>query len=448
MYLITVEGGDGSGKGEAVRILRKIASKEFAFSGVHLTHEPRRHSRLGMLAINAVREGDHTPMEEAGLFAADRVDHSRSWIEPLLNEGGLVISDRNIHSSLVYQGVVGKLGLETVAQMNSAALIPDLVIWIDCDPEQAMRRINSGTLRSISLNKTEYFETTEIQKKIRKGFSDLLSGEIKVPPPFDACLIVGPIKNETSLDELEKALKDELRAFIQSRPQPLNTDPSIVDLKSLERLMKGVESQSTLPGLEQPDHVTSEYFLEDLSPSEWFAKAENSWDSESAKSQNVASTPVNFSVASIVGTLSLIGTTDVTRMRRRMGPVRFVTARHSRRILKWLDENRWVNRQQLHVPFHDGASFRLRAEWYGFGKVLMALLPLIQPLNTWRRRNKDSNWDNAMSDLVKFAEKDRNFSLAIDAVIARLKLLGSGNPDKKVPEDYSSLVSWWNSSEG
>ena len=63
--------------------------------------------------------------------------------------------------------------------MNSAALIPDLVIWIDCDPERAMRRINSGTLRSISLNKTEYFETSEIQKKIRKGFSDLLSGELK-----------------------------------------------------------------------------------------------------------------------------------------------------------------------------------------------------------------------------------------------------------------------------
>ena len=448
MYLITVEGGDGSGKGEAVRMLRKMASEEFAFSGVHLTHEPRRHSRLGMLAIKAVRVGDHTPMEEAGLFAADRVDHSRSWIEPLLQEGGLVISDRNIHSSLVYQGVVGKLGLERVAQMNSAALIPDLVIWIDCDPEQAMRRINSGTLRSISLNKTEYFETTEIQKKIRKGFSDLLSGELKVPSPFNSSLIVGPIKNEGSLDELKKALKSELRSFIQSRPQPLNADPSIVDLNSLERLMEGVQSQSTLPGLEQPDHVTSESFLEDLSPAEWFAKAEENWDPQSAKAQNVASTPVNFSVASIIGTLSLIGTTDIARMRRRMGPVRFVTARHSRRILKWLDENRWVNRQQLHVPFHDGASFRLRAEWFGFGKVVMALLPLIQPLNTWRRRNKDTNWSKAMEDFVKFAEKEENFSLAIDAVLARLKLLGSGVPGKKVPEDYSSLVSWWNSSEG
>ena len=146
--------------------------------------------------------------------------------------------------------MVGELGLETVAKMNSAALIPDLVIWIDCDPERAMRRINSGTLRSISLEQTEYFETSEIQKKIRKGFSDLLSGEIKVPSPFDSSPIVGPIKNEDSLDELEIELK-VVRTFIQSRPQPLNTDPSLVDLKSLKRLIEVVKSQRTLPGLKQ-----------------------------------------------------------------------------------------------------------------------------------------------------------------------------------------------------
>ena len=311
-----------------------------------------------------------------------------------------------------------------------------------------MRRINSGTLRSISLNKTEYFETSEIQKKIRKGFSDLLSGEIKVPSPFDSSPIVGPIKNEDSLDELEIELKKVLRTFIQSRPQPLNTDPSLVDLKSLKRLIEVVKSQRTLPGFEQPDHVTSESFLENLSPAEWFKKAEKHWNSESAKSQNVASTPVNFSIASIVGTLSLIGTTDVARMRRRMGPVRFVTARHSRRILKWLEENKWVNRQQLHVPFHEGASFRLRAEWIGFGKVMMALLPLIQSLNSWRRKNKTSDWSEAMSVLVKYAEIDENFSNAIDSVFDRLKLLGTGVPGNKIPDDYSSLVSWWNSSGG
>ena len=62
--------------------------------------------------------------------------------------------------------------------MNSAAMIPDLVIWIDCDPEKAMKRIRSGTLRMTS-NKQEYFETTEIQKKIRKGFSELLSEKLQ-----------------------------------------------------------------------------------------------------------------------------------------------------------------------------------------------------------------------------------------------------------------------------
>ena len=235
-----------------------------------------------------------------------------------------------------------------------------------------------------------------------------------------------------------------MRSFVQSRSQPLNADPSAVDLRLLKRLIDGVESQSTLPGLEQPNHVTSESFLDNLSPSQWFKKAEESWDSKSARSQNVASTPVNFSVASVVGTLSFIGTTDVARMRRRMGPVRFVTARHSRRILKWLEENRWVNRQQLHVPFHDGASFRLRAEWIGFGKIIMALLPLVQPLNTWRRKNRDSDWSEAMGDLVSYAEKDETFSLAIDAVISRFKLLGSGVPNMEAPTDYSSLVSWWN----
>ena len=72
MYLISVEGGDGSGKGEAARILLELAA-EFPFPQVHATHEPRRHSELGKLALTSVKLGDKTPLEEAGLFAADRL---------------------------------------------------------------------------------------------------------------------------------------------------------------------------------------------------------------------------------------------------------------------------------------------------------------------------------------------------------------------------------------
>ena len=56
--------------------------------------------------------------------------------------------------------------------MNAAALIPDLVFWIDCDPKKAMKRIQTGTLRMSSSGKQEYFETTDIQKLVRQGFSN------------------------------------------------------------------------------------------------------------------------------------------------------------------------------------------------------------------------------------------------------------------------------------
>ena len=160
MYLITVEGGDGSGKGEAVRILTELLTY-YPFNEVHRTHEPRRHSDLGKLALEAVKVGDKTPLQEAGLFAADRLDHSHTWIKPRLERGEVVVSDRNIHSSIIYQGVVGELGIETVCQVNSASMIPDLVVWIDCDPDRAIERIKHATLR-MSSDKQEYFETPEI----------------------------------------------------------------------------------------------------------------------------------------------------------------------------------------------------------------------------------------------------------------------------------------------
>ena len=216
MYLISVEGGDGSGKGEAARILGELLS-EFPFPDVVMTHEPRRHSELGKLALQSVKLGNKTPLEEAGLFAADRLDHSHTFIRPHLASGSIVISDRNIHSSLIYQGVVGDLGLNNVASMNAAAMIPDLVFWIDCDPSKAMKRIKSGTLRMTS-QKQEYFETQEIQTAIRRGFHDLFASTSQVPAPFNQCCVVGPIMNEGGLDDLKTKLRRELRRFFNKKP--------------------------------------------------------------------------------------------------------------------------------------------------------------------------------------------------------------------------------------
>ena len=445
MYLISVEGGDGSGKGEAARLLLELAA-EFPFPEIHATHEPRRHSELGKLALTSVKLGDKTPLEEAGLFAADRLDHSHTWIRPLLQKGHIVISDRNIHSSLIYQGVVGKLGVGQVAKMNAAAMIPDLVLWIDCDPDKAIKRIRTGTLRMTS-QKQEYFETPEIQTTIRQGFNDLLSGKISVPAPFDRCCVVGPILNEGGLDDLKKKLRTELRAFFNRKPTPLNVDPDEVDRHLLDTLVRDVKKQTRLPGAPQERTAIHIGWLSGRSPAQWMQEAEDKWPVESARAYDVPATPHAQSCWSVLGTLSLIvGSSEVPRLHRAFGPHRMVTQRHTQRLVKWLEEERWIHKQQSHVPFAEAQVFKLRDERLGYGRLALAMWPLRAQLASWRRANPDAEWSDALP-AVALPEDGRTPPPAVrkglEDITKRLHMLSSGHENCPVPTSVEELVAWW-----
>ena len=56
MYLITIEGGDGSGKGLATKVVAEVLEKEFCFTSVEITGEPRRDHPLGRGALDSVRQ--------------------------------------------------------------------------------------------------------------------------------------------------------------------------------------------------------------------------------------------------------------------------------------------------------------------------------------------------------------------------------------------------------
>ncbi|MBK70984.1 MAG: dTMP kinase [Euryarchaeota archaeon] len=443
MYLISVEGGDGSGKGEAARIIGELLTN-FPFPKIHSTHEPRRHSELGKLALASVMKGNKTPLEEAGLFAADRLDHSHTFIKPLLDQGHVVISDRNIHSSLIYQGIVGDLGIEDVVKMNSAAMIPDLVIWIDCDPEKAMKRIRSGTLRMTS-NKQEYFETTEIQKKIRSGFSNLLSGAITVPDPFDKCKVVGPILNESGLDELRKQLAETLRTFFNKKPTPLNVDPDKVDRYLLSRLISNLETQTRLPGAPVNLSAIHEGWLTGMSPAQWMRFVEDNWPKESAKQFDVPINPFSFSSWSILGTLSLIGgSTEVPKLHKLLGPHRMITKRHTQRLVKWLEEEKWINKQFNHIPFSDAKVFKLKQDRLGFGRLSLALWPLRGSISSWRRANPQGDWEHALEDILSNPRiPGYQLKKSLNDVFARLSILTSGHDDCPVPKNEAELMIWW-----
>jgi dTMP kinase len=445
MYLISVEGGDGSGKGEAARILGELL-RDFPFPDVVMTHEPRRHSELGKLALSSVKLGNKTPLEEAGLFAADRLDHSHTFIRPHLARGAIVVSDRNIHSSLIYQGVVGDLGLEKVARMNAAAMVPDLVFWIDCDPEKAMKRIKSGTLRMTS-QKQEYFETEEIQTSIRQGFHEMFGSEDPVPAPFNNCFVVGPIMNEGGLDELKTKLRSELRRFFNKKPLPLNVDRDEVDRNLLSALVHDVKKQRRLPGAPQEQSAIHIGWLGGKSPADWMQDAEDNWPSDSAQENDVPASPLAHSCWSILGTLSLmVGSSEVPRLHASLGPVRMVTQRHTQRLIKWLLAENWVHKQQHHTPFTDAQLFKLRDERLGFSRLTLAMWPLRTHLASWRRAHPSEPWQRALSDIFAVEEgKELAVSLkkAVDDIHHRLAILTSGHDGCPLPTTAAELEVWW-----
>ena len=443
MYLITIEGGDGSGKGLATKVVAEILAKEFCFTSVEVTGEPRRDHPLGRLAIDSVRQNTHTPEEEAGFFAADRVDHSHGWILPRLEEGRIVVSERNVHSSLVYQGIVGSLGVERVAQINSAALIPDLCIWVDCDPEVAMKRIQSGTLRMLS-DKAEYFETTELQKAIRAGYESLLSGHIEMPTPFDMGAIIGPVSNETTEMEFRRKLTLHVRKFLHSRPTPVNVDTEGIERFMLKRLIKSTKGQTVLDGLGVEPARNLNDWLDAKAP--WRVLREAQEEHTRALDEisedervDVPKSVLAHSLSAICGTLALLPSADVNELREAQGPVRAVSDSHSHKVLRFLaDKSKWVN-QHRSLLGRDAARNQLRDESHSFGILSLVLWPLRKALAKWVVKNPETHLRFAMGQIVRSGE----YPSAVRDTIERLAILGNGKSESSLPAGSSGLVNWW-----
>jgi len=91
-------------------------------------------------------KADINPYAEALLFAADRAQHIRSYVEPALAAGTDVIQDRYLDSSVAYQGAGRSLDAEEVRRLSMWATgdaLPDITILLDLDPAIAATRVNN-----------------------------------------------------------------------------------------------------------------------------------------------------------------------------------------------------------------------------------------------------------------------------------------------------------------
>lgn len=132
MY-ICIEGIDGAGKSLQVKLLSEKL-KKCGYKVIQIK-EPT-DSEIGKLIRKLLRKEVNNALMTL-LFAADRIILSEK-IKKLLKKGYLVISDRCLWSSFVYQSI--DIGEDWVEEVNKYALKPDITIFLDVDVDVAMKR--------------------------------------------------------------------------------------------------------------------------------------------------------------------------------------------------------------------------------------------------------------------------------------------------------------------
>ena len=168
---ITFEGGEGSGKTTQIQRLKSWIEKNCEEVSLCLTREPGgtqdAEAIRGLLLSGLIQKWQ--PATEAMLVSASRHEHVFHVIKPALQRGNIVICDRFIDSTHIYQGFVGGVGCEALRgldELSCNGLVPDLTLLLDVDS-------NVGLARTLERGGSEgRFEAKgeAFHQKVRQGF--------------------------------------------------------------------------------------------------------------------------------------------------------------------------------------------------------------------------------------------------------------------------------------
>lgn len=150
---ITLEGGEGAGK----TTVANSVIERLSLLGIKAiyTREPG-----GIKIAEKIREvildRNHTEMDgrtEALLYAAARRQHLVEKVRPAMEKGYVVLCDRFVDSSIVYQGYARGIGVDEVRKINEFAIegfMPKLTIFFDIPPREGLKRISENKGREVN----------------------------------------------------------------------------------------------------------------------------------------------------------------------------------------------------------------------------------------------------------------------------------------------------------
>ena len=165
---VTFEGGEGSGKSTQIaRLAERLRARGI---DALVTREPGGTplaEAIRALLLDPGRKPGR--WAEAFLMEAARADLVASAIRPALEAGRVVLCDRYDDSTLAYQGAGRGLDLALLARMNVAAtgaLVPDLTLLYDLDPEVGLERRERAAGNTNRLDR----EPLEFHRRVRAHF--------------------------------------------------------------------------------------------------------------------------------------------------------------------------------------------------------------------------------------------------------------------------------------
>ena len=200
------EGGEGSGKTSVLRLVsEKLTAAGYA---VFTTREPGGNTSEKCEAIREVlyyeKMSDMEPLTDAFLYAASRTQHVQEVILPRLQQGQIVLTDRFVDSSLVYQGLQ-RDNLAAVMTINLLAIaktMPQTTLFFDIKAQAGLERVfskRSGETNYLDHRGLAYHEGIYDNFKRLENFYQQRYVNIDATQPLD--MVVETVY-ETILDKI------------------------------------------------------------------------------------------------------------------------------------------------------------------------------------------------------------------------------------------------------
>jgi dTMP kinase len=189
---ITLEGIEGSGKSTSLDTISK--SLENLNIEFIVTKEPGG-GPLGkdLRKMLLDKKTSISSEVELLLMMADRKNHIENIVEPSLEKGIWVISDRYLDSSYAYQGGGRQIEVSKIDLLTELLKlpIPDLTLLFDLSPEIALQRAKNRS----ELDRFES-EPIDFHQRIREAYLTLANDNIQRYNVIDASKDIQNVKDQ------------------------------------------------------------------------------------------------------------------------------------------------------------------------------------------------------------------------------------------------------------